>query len=300
MTKLRVADRWAIFNLPWQVAKEEGDFEREGLEVEFAMSEAAPRPDARRYAPELFGEGRAKERAFHLEAAIDTYNTCEWGAIKRTHEGERPGKIIGLRSSIVDMAIVASPRSKIYALRDLADVPIHTSFYNGDHFLILELLEGPLGLEHVKPVHSDTGGYQERARALVAGEIQAGTFMEPYLSLVEKNGGRVIAETYFRGAEVGSPDLDAATIGKIFRALGVAVRRVNQDLGRYVPRFVEEANRGAAGLVPITAADFRVDRLRYVEPEPYPEDEFQRTYSWMVAHDLVAPGARYDDLVRAV
>lgn len=297
---LRVADRWAIFNLPWHVASEEGYFSEEGLAVEFTISEAAPRVAPPTYAPELFGEGRVKERAFHVESAIDAYNTCEWGAIKRTSEGRRQGKIIGERSSVVDMAIVASPRSKIHALRDLADVEIATSFYNGDHFLILELVGGAVGRQHVKPVQLPTaGGYHDRVRKLVSGEIQAGTLMEPYLSLAEKNGARLITETYFRGAEVGSDDLDSPTIQAIFRALGRAVRTINSEITRYVPRFVAEANRDARELVPLRPEDFRVDRLRYVEPEPYTAAEFERTYGWMVDWDLVAPGARYEDLVRA-
>lgn len=299
LRKLRVADRWAIFNLPWQVAKEEGYFAAEGLEVEFAMSEATQFGGPRTYAEDLFGEGRTKERAFHLEATIDTYNTCEWGAIKRTSEGARAGKIIGQRSSVVDMAIVASPKSRIYALRDLADVPIETSFYNGDHFLILELVGGAVGREQVRPVHYGHGGYHERVRRLVSGEAVAGTFMEPYLSLVEKNGGRIITETYFRGADVGSPDLDAETIRGIFRALGRAVRKINADIAPYVPRFVEEANRDAEGLEKLQPEDFKAHRLRYVEPEPYTEAEFRRTYDWMVQWDLVRPDARYEELVRA-
>lgn len=295
---IRVADRWAIFNLPWHVADEEAYFAEEGIAVEFTMSEAAPRPTPSGYATALFGEGRNKERAFHIDAAIDAYNTCEWGAIQRTSAGQRQGKIIGERSSVVAMAIVASPSSKIHALRDLAGVPIATSFYNGDHYLILELVGGAVGRDDTLPVHTE-GGYHDRVRKLVSGEIQAGTLMEPYLSLAEKNGARIITETYFRGAEVGSPDLNPEAIARIFRALGKAARKINGDLAHYVPRFVAEANRDAAGLIPIEAADFRWQRLRYVEPEPYTQAEFRRTYDWMVNWNLVAPGHRYEDLVRA-
>jgi NitT/TauT family transport system substrate-binding protein len=296
---IRVADRWEIFNLPWHVANERGYFADESIAVEFSMSEAAP-PSAgtRAFSPEVFGDGRTKERAFHLDAKIDAYNTCEWGAIQRTTAGGRVGRIIGERCSVVGMAIVASPHSKIYALRDLADVPIATSFYNGDHYLILELVGGAVGRAHAKPLHT-SGGYHERVRQLLSGEHQAGTFMEPYLSLAEKNGCRVITETYFRGAEVGSPELDPDTIARVFRALGRAARDLQRDVTPYVPRFVAEANRDTRGLTPITPSDFRASRLRYVEPEPYTATEFQRTYDWMVEWDLVAPGHRYEDLVRS-
>jgi NitT/TauT family transport system substrate-binding protein len=40
-------------------------------------------------------------------------------------------------------------------------------------------------------------------------------------------------------------------------------------------------------------------RLRYVEPRPYPVEEFERTYQWMRSWDLVPEGATYDRLVDA-
>ena len=43
--------------------------------------------------------------------------------------------------------------------------------------------------------------------------------------------------------------------------------------------------------------DFRLSRLRYVEPRPYPEEEFQRTYNWMLSWGLVPQDASYEQLV---
>jgi len=50
-------------------------------------------------------------------------------------------------------------------------------------------------------------------------------------------------------------------------------------------------------LGPLTPADFRLSRLRYVEPRPYPVEEFERTYHWMRGWGLVPEGATYESLV---
>ena len=47
----------------------------------------------------------------------------------------------------------------------------------------------------------------------------------------------------------------------------------------------------------ISADDFYLPRLRYVETAPYTKDEFERAYNWMVTWDLVGADATYDDLV---
>ncbi|MFN0073112.1 MAG: ABC transporter substrate-binding protein, partial [Chloroflexota bacterium] len=52
-----------------------------------------------------------------------------------------------------------------------------------------------------------------------------------------------------------------------------------------------------ADLGPITPDDFRLARLRYVEPRPYPAGEFERTHQWMVGWGLASPDAAFAELV---
>jgi NitT/TauT family transport system substrate-binding protein len=44
-------------------------------------------------------------------------------------------------------------------------------------------------------------------------------------------------------------------------------------------------------------ADFRLSRLRYLEPCPYPVEEFERTKAWMMSWGLVSEDACFEDLV---
>ena len=91
--------------------------------------------------------------------------------------------------------------------------------------------------------------------------------------------------------------MDVQTIKKLLQALTKAVHKINEDPTQYVGRFLDEANQVD---VPkkLRRQDFHLERLRFVEPDIYPEHEFRLTYDWMVNWDLVEPGARYEDLVR--
>ena len=46
--------------------------------------------------------------------------------------------------------------------------------------------------------------------------------------------------------------------------------------------------------------DFYLPRLRYVDPAPYSEEEFERARRCMVEWGLIAPAAKYERLVANV
>jgi NitT/TauT family transport system substrate-binding protein len=73
------------------------------------------------------------------------------------------------------------------------------------------------------------------------------------------------------------------------------VHKINEDIRPYLHYFVEEVPADIG--VTVTEADFEINRLRFVEPAPYPERDFQRTYDWMVEWNLIAPDATFEDLV---
>jgi len=50
-------------------------------------------------------------------------------------------------------------------------------------------------------------------------------------------------------------------------------------------------------IVELKPEDFQLGRLRFVDPTPYPEQDFRRTYDWMVSWDLIAPDAGFEDIV---
>jgi len=48
---------------------------------------------------------------------------------------------------------------------------------------------------------------------------------------------------------------------------------------------------------PLKPADLRLSRLRYVDPVPYPPEEFARACEWMGSWGLIRPGVTFNELV---
>ena len=146
--------------------------------------------------------------------------------------------------------------------------------------------------EEIKVVH--LGQAALRYRAMLDGTVEAAALMEPYIALAEKNGCNLVMEAHYAGAELAAPDVDAATFEAITRAVTQAVRLINADKKKYLHYVIADL---LPGLGPLSPEDFRLSRLRYVEPRPYPPDEFEKTLAWMRSWGLVAADASFEDLV---
>jgi NitT/TauT family transport system substrate-binding protein len=183
------------------------------------------------------------------------------------------------------------PGSPYNIPQDLANVPVGVSFHAGSHYIAIQMLEGFLRRDELKVV-GVTGG--NRFIALREGLVDAVAVMEPWISVGEKLGYKVICEAHYIGSEIAGPGLDAETFGAITRAIAKAVRKINADITPYLHYFVEEVPKD---IVELTTADLHLNRLRFIEPAPYPEDQFERTFDWMVSWGLIAPDAGYDEIV---
>jgi NitT/TauT family transport system substrate-binding protein len=280
----------AVFDLPWLVARQEGFFAQEGLEVVFLPQTPweAHRPleTDPEHVPPFWQYTR-----FEARQAM-AFNACEWGQVRRAQASTIGGRIVMLRPAIVSQAIIVRPDSPITHVQALRHRPIAVNFHAGSHYLTLQLLEGFMEREAITVVH--VGQAPGRYRALWEGRVDAVTVMEPYIALAEKQGCHVLAEAFYVGAEILSPALDTETATGVSRAITRAVERINADKRQYLHHLIAEL---PAELGTLTPADFHLPRLRYTNPRPYPEDEFARTYDWMVSWNLIPAGATYDRLV---
>ena len=280
----------AVFNLPWLVAQEEGLFHQEGLEVAFIRSrvwsaETAPIADPTQVNPFW------RHAPFEEQMAA-CFNACEWGQIRRSGDSVVGGRIISLRPSVASQAIFVPPDSPITHPQDLRNKTIAVNFHAGSHYLTLQLLQGFMAREEIKVVH--LGQAENRFRRMLDGTVHAAMLMEPFIAVAEKHACNLIVEAHYAGSEMLAPDLDLATCQAIDRAIREAVRRINTDKRKYLHHLIKDV---PADLGPITAEDFRLSRLRYVEPRPYPLDDFQRTRDWMVSWGLLKPDASFEDVV---
>ena len=280
----------AVFNLPWLVAQEEGLFEREGLEVEFTR--------ARMRDPNLPPEidpGNVDPFWRHApfeENAAQSFNACEWGQIRRSQDSTIGGRIITLRPAIVSQAIFVRPDSSITHPAMLRNRTVAVNFHAGSHFLALQMLEGFMSRDEIKVVHM--GEAALRYRAMRDGAVDAAMLMEPFIALADRAECNLIMEGHYAGSEVMSPDVDTETAVAVDRAIRGAVELINADKKKYLHYIMADL---PPDLGPIDAEDFRLSRLRYVQPGPYPQDEFEKTRAWMLSWGLVSQDAAFEELV---
>ena len=293
ITTIRISMMNTVHDLSVMVARDEGFFRDEGLDVEVidTVGTARANPVGESLHSRVFD--RSLETLYNT-GGLDQYRMCEWGVMKRTVEavqtGQRPAKIVALGAAMTKMSIITHPDNGIYEPEQLKDKPIAVSPYNGSHFTTLKMLEGFVEKSHINTIHAGT--MPERIEAVRKGEVAAANVMEPWTSVVEKWGFRVLMESHTTRAEAASDHLDGPTLAAMFRAQARAAEMINNDPEKYVHYFVEES-KGR-----LEPKDLDTRRLLYGPPAPYTRERFEDTYRWMLGYpDLVAPGAVYEDVV---
>jgi NitT/TauT family transport system substrate-binding protein len=160
---------------------------------------------------------------------------------------------------------------------------------NGSDFTTLKLLEGFLKREQIKTTFAGT--MKERLDALSRGEVAAVSLMEPWISIAEKRGLRVLMESHSTRSEAAGDELDGPTLARMFRAEAEAAKAIQKDPARHAHYLLQEAG----GL--LEPKDLDLSRILNAPPEPYTRERFDHTYQWTLGWDLVPPGATYENTV---
>jgi NitT/TauT family transport system substrate-binding protein len=293
LKKVTVSMMNAIHDLPLLVARDEGFFRDEGLDVEILKTPGSGQFTSDHQALRANIFDRTMETLYD-QGQCDQFRMCEWGVMKRavesmTETGHRPAKIVALGSAMSSFALVADPKAHIYEPEQLKNRPIAVSPFNGSHFTTLKLLDGFLTRDQIKTTFAGT--MRERIEALKKGEVAAASVMEPWISVAEKQGLRVILESHSTRSEAAGDELDGPTLAKMFRAEAVAAAAIERHPEKYAHYLVEEAG----GL--IEASDLKLARIVNAPPEPYTRERFDHTYTWTLNWGLVPPGATYENTV---
>src|SRR5438067_247165 len=293
MKKVKASMMNAIHGLPLLVARDEGYFRDQGLDVEILKTPGSGQKDSDHQALRADIFQRTME-ALYDQGACDQFRMCEWGVMKRavesqTEKGHRPAKIVALGSAMSTFAIVTDPKAGIYEPEQLKDKAIGVSPFNGSHFTTLKLLEGFLKREQIKTTFAGT--MRERIEALKRGEVAAISLMEPWISVAEKQGLRVLMESHSTRSEAAGDELDGETLRKMFEAEGEAARTIDKHPEKYAHYLVKEA-----GGMP-EVSDLQLGRILNAPPEAYTRERFDHTYQWTVGWGLVPAGATYENTV---
>ena len=284
----------AVFSLPDIVAKQEGYFIDEGVDVELVLPEKRKAMIAAADAP-ITQHSAIKSFLWHEgieKGEFSVYHACEWGQMRRTQDTCAGVKVITKRAAVSTQAIIERGDSPYNVPQDLADVEVAVNYHAGSHYITLGMLAGFMKQDQVKTVH--IGVPNQRFKAVLEGRIQAAAVMEPWISAAEKLGCKVICEAFYNGLEVADPSVDAELFDALRRAHIRAVDKINQDIRPWLHHLTAEV---PADIVKLETSDLHLPRLRYNHPEFYAPAEFQRTYDFMVERGLINPESTFDKLV---
>lgn len=291
--KIRLAIMNAVHDLAVIVARDEGYFRDEGLDIEFVT---APGMAQVTTSSEILEKEVMFDRpldTMYNEGGLDQYRMCEWGILKRAVEatdcGLRSRKIVALGSAMSKFAVVVAGDSQFYEPEQLKGMPIAVTPYNGSNFTTLKMMEGFLSREDLKTTQAGT--MRDRLEAVRRGEVAAACVMEPWISIAQIQGFRVLIEAHSSRSEAASEDLDGPTLAAMFRAEARAAEKLSQDPAPYLHYLTQEAGDL------ISPGELQTWRLVYTAPQPYTRERFKDTYDWMVSWDMVPAGASYENTV---
>ncbi len=283
----------AIHDLPLLVARDEGYFNDEGLDVVILKTPGTAQSgsDHQALREDIFS--RTMESLYD-KGECDQFRMCEWGIMKRAVEsnvedGHRPARIVALGSAMSTFAIVVSPASGIYEPEQLKNEEIAVSPFNGSHFTTLKMLDGFIKRDEIKTKFAGT--MRERLEAVRDGKEKACVLMEPWISVAEKWGMRVLMESHSTRSEAAGEELDGPTLAKMFKAEARAAEAIQNDPARYAHYLIEEAG----GL--LEPDELKLSRILNAPPVPYTQERFEDNYNWTKDWGLVADGATFENTV---
>jgi NitT/TauT family transport system substrate-binding protein len=292
LAKPKVAIMNAVHDLPVLVARDRGFFKNEGLDIEFVTTPGMAQVTTSHSVKFDSVFDRPLDSVYN-QGGIDQYRMCEWGIMKRAVEadcqGLRSRKIVALGASMSMFAIVVGRDSDYYEPEMLKDKEIAVTPNNGSEFTTLKMMEGFLEPQHVRRIN--VGPMLKRLEAVRDGKVAAASVMEPWISVAQKWGMRILIESHSTRSEAAGDDLDGKTLAAMFRAQARAVKEIEKDPTPYIHYFISETG----GL--LEPHEFQAWRLLHAPPQPYTRDRFEDTYNWTVKWGMTVPGATYENTV---
>ena len=186
---------------------------------------------------------------------------------------------------IVCAALIVPPTSTVFTPQELAHKLVALDYGNGTAYAGLQMLEGAMPREAVTTCAAATSP-AERFAGLMRGDFEATVLQEPWITVSEKAGCRLVSTTFFHGTWVANRDVSVEAYAALLRAITQAVRRINVDKRRYVSYFIRDwaDHPQVAALRP---DDFNLGRIQVKDPTPIPESEARWAWEWMASWGLI-------------
>jgi NitT/TauT family transport system substrate-binding protein len=250
------------------VAKQEGFFEAEGIDVDFDWKIFRGTQSSWK-GMEYFQ--RPQDRPYTESKEDVIQGACVWGTICNASAGM--GRVVAQAYGDSPWAIYVRPDSRIRKPEDLADVPVSVGLRAGSHFNVPYRLEKYLPLERIKVVN--TGGFGARLKALLDGEVEAASLLPPQIDMADQLGLRRIIADRFKTLWWSPANAASDVVRGYLNALQRAEEALEADLPKYLPLWKISV---PAEFETIHAWDFsRFTRGEKFVYQPLPRDEFDDT-----------------------
>ena len=288
MKKLTLETTAPFQGLAELVAYKEGLFEEQGLKIEWADREKNVDKSVDQNVTSHEGVNPfASHGKLFEQGKADMYNACEWGNYCRVQDTDQGGRQLGRRAIVCFAGLYVRPESDVFTPQQLAGKNVGAPFYFGTHYLILHMLEGFMTRDQIKLVRAPNGS-KFRYDSLRSGEYEATCLTEPYASLAEKEGCRMVTSSFLHGTEVASDRVDTETYKKFNRAVKIAVKRIQASRSSYMHYFLDYYRDKDPRIALMDVSDLREARVVVVNPAPIPEDEAKRTAEWIKSWGMLA------------
>jgi ABC-type nitrate/sulfonate/bicarbonate transport system substrate-binding protein len=192
---------------------------------------------------------------------------------------------IGRRAMIVCAALIVPPDSDVYTPYELAGRTVAIDHGNGTAYAALQMLEGAMPRHAITTVAAEISPAVRFAQ-LLRGEFAATVVQEPYITVAEKAGCRIIGTTFFHGTWVAAPGLSVDTYAAFLRGIKRAVRRINADKRRYVSYYLRD-HPDQPEVQALAPDDFDLGRVRLMDPAPIPEEQARWAWEWMASWGIL-------------
>ena len=250
------------------VAKQEGFFEAEGLDVDFDWKTFRGTQSSWK-GLEYFQRPQDKPYTESKEDVIQ--GACVWGTICNASAGM--GRVVAEAYGDSPWAIYVRPDSKIRKPEDLADVPVSVGLRAGSHFNVPYRLEKFLPLDRIKIVN--TGGFGARLKALLDGEVEAASLLPPQIDMADQLGLRCIIADRFKTLWWSPANAAPDVVRGYLNALQRAEEALEADLPKYLPLWKISVPADFQDYHPWDFSRFtRGEKFVY---QPLPRDEFADT-----------------------
>ena len=223
-TRIRVVPHFMRLH-EW-IALEEGYYQEKGLEPEIL---ADVMHEVSIHGADPYFQ-RPQDAPF-LQGVEVANSACHWGSV--CNAGAGMGKFVPDVYGVARFAICVRPGGRIERLTDLWDVPVGVGIMAGSHFTTLTTLEQVLPKEHIRV--ENIGGPGRRLLALLQGEIEAATLLDPEIPIAEALGIRKIAQGEFRTLFWVSPSLNQEVLNAYFQVLRRADEALRRTPRNYLP-----------------------------------------------------------------